>query len=263
VGFSELVVIGLLVLLFFGSKELPRMLREVGRLYGQLRQYSDKLRRELDEVARQADPPRIAAPDAATARKAELRARFLKLRKALPADERASLCERVCAHALAQPDVEKARAVLVYLTLGSEVATDTLITSLRAGGKRVIVPYCKNSSHDLGVAEITDIATQTAPGEHGIREPSTELRDNFLKSDIGLVICPGVSFDRHGARLGRGKGYYDNFLRELQNRVPIVGLAFQCQVSDELFPFTYHDVPMTQVITEDGPLIPKVQHDPG
>jgi 5-formyltetrahydrofolate cyclo-ligase len=64
-----------------------------------------------------------------------------------------------------------------------------------------------------------------------------------------------VGFDVYGARIGRGKGFYDNFLRELKGRIPFWGLAFDCQISQERFPFDYPDVAMDQVVTESGLLI--------
>ena len=60
-----------------------------------------------------------------------------------------------------------------------------------------------------------------------------------------------------GGRLGRGYAYYDNFLRELKGRVPIIGLAFECQVQSEQLPFSYSDVVMDQIITENGFKLPQ------
>ena len=256
VGFTEILTIGLLILLFFGSKELPQFIREAGRLFARLRAYSDRMRRELDSVAREVDP---GAPgpvrNEAVERKTGLRSRFLAARKALPPGRRQELSARITEHAMAMKEVAGAKAAMVYLAMGSEVDTGPLIERLQAAGARIVLPYCRDTSRDLGIAEVTDIAAQTAPGLHGAREPLPDRRDNFLRSDISVVICPGVAFDRRGGRLGRGAGYYDNFLRELSGRVPFVGLAFACQVADEPFPFDYHDVPMTEVVTEDGAVV--------
>ena len=45
IGFGELVVIGVLALLFVPTDDLPRLAREFGRRYGQLRRAADDLRR--------------------------------------------------------------------------------------------------------------------------------------------------------------------------------------------------------------------------
>lgn len=45
VGFSELVLIGLVALLVVGPEQLPKLMREAGRYYGQARRAADDLRR--------------------------------------------------------------------------------------------------------------------------------------------------------------------------------------------------------------------------
>jgi 5-formyltetrahydrofolate cyclo-ligase len=254
VGFSEIVLVLVLVLLFFGSKELPTFVREAGKMVSKVRKYGDQVRRELDVVAREVSPVAETGTIGSEARETKnaLRNKYLAARKALSDEQRETLSSRIAALVLALPEVRSAKAVMVYRHTRTEVRTGELIAKLRAEGKRIVLPYTRTVSRDLGVAEVTDEHTQTAPGAGGIHEPVPGIRDNFLKSDIGVVICPGVGFDRLGGRLGRGQGYYDNFLREINGRVPFVGLAFGCQVAEEPFPFDYHDVPMTLVVTEDG-----------
>ncbi|MFP4418545.1 MAG: 5-formyltetrahydrofolate cyclo-ligase, partial [Chitinispirillaceae bacterium] len=146
-------------------------------------------------------------------------------------------------------------SVMIYLATDDEVYTRNCIEQMLTAGKRVIVPYCYDGVCRLGVAEISDMKKDLVTGKYGIEEPHETIRKNFLKSDIDLVVCPGVSFDRYGARLGRGKGYYDSFLEELKGRVPLIGLAYECQISSDPLPFDYHDIAVDQIITEDGPII--------
>jgi 5-formyltetrahydrofolate cyclo-ligase len=256
VGFTEIITILVLVLLFFGSKEIPTFVREAGRLLAKLRRYSEQVRRELDDVARSADPEVRTAGQTDTVRekKQELRERFLAARTSLSDQQRREMSDRIARNAMELKALSDARAVMVYLNTRTEVATDTLVARLRQAGKRIVIPYVREISRDLGIAEVRNEDEETSVSVHNIREPLPEIRENFLKSDISVVVCPGVAFDRRGARVGRGKGYYDNFLRELSGRVPFVGLAFNCQISDEPFPFDYHDVPMTSVVTEQGVL---------
>lgn len=40
--------------------------------------------------------------------------------------------------------------------------------------------------------------------------------------NLDLIIVPGVAFDKTGSRLGRGKGYYDNYLSKAKHKFPLI-----------------------------------------
>ncbi len=248
-GFSEILIIVAVVLMFFGSKELPRFIREIAGFLTKARRYSDKLRREIDDLSRPEPPTPTESP---AMKKRKLRARYLETRKGLSEGDRREKSEQIWNNLRELEEFRTAGTVMVYVDIGSEVHTKRFFRGLREEGKRVVVPYCKIPTQEIGLAEIVDPETQLVPGAFGVPEPERSLRDNFFKSDLQLIICPGVAFDRQGGRLGRGKHYYDSFLGELRGRVPIVGLAFAGQIMDEQLPFEYHDVPMDEVVTEDG-----------
>ena len=63
-----------------------------------------------------------------------------------------------------------------------------------------------------------------------------------------MVVVPGVAFDKKNNRLGRGKGYYDRFLKMLPFSTPTIGLAFDFQIVENLPVKEPHDVPVSQVI---------------
>ena len=88
---------------------------------------------------------------------------------------------------------------------------------------------------------------------YDILEPSQELRHVPEKQvdvkDLDLIMVPGVGFDATGARMGHGKGYYDKLLENARPDTPLVALAFECQMFDEI-PVASHDVFMNKIITE-------------
>ncbi len=56
-----------------------------------------------------------------------------------------------------------------------------------------------------------------------------------------LLLCPGLAFDKNGARLGRGAGCYDRFLSSHRSHFSsVVGVCFERQVFDEI-PADPHD----------------------
>jgi 5-formyltetrahydrofolate cyclo-ligase len=61
------------------------------------------------------------------------------------------------------------------------------------------------------------------------------------------LFVPGVGFDLSGARMGRGKGYYDRYLQESDGLR--IGLAWSEQVLDKV-PVESHDCHMDYIITE-------------
>lgn len=88
------------------------------------------------------------------------------------------------------------------------------------------------------------------PGAFGILEPDARS-PTLAAGEIDLVLCPGLGFDRHGTRLGRGRGFYDRFLARLRPQVPRIGVAFPCQLAERL-PRDAHDIPMSHLATPEG-----------
>ena len=86
-------------------------------------------------------------------------------------------------------------------------------------------------------------------GFRGILEPSTASPAASL-DQVGLVLVPGVAFDRLGGRLGQGGGFYDRLLADLEGAFS-VGVAFEAQIVDTL-PLEDHDVALDALVTETG-----------
>jgi len=82
-------------------------------------------------------------------------------------------------------------------------------------------------------------------GMYGILEPN-RTKPMVTVSSLDLVIVPGCAFDKKGNRLGRGKGYYDRFLKTMQK--PIIGVCYTFRFVDTL-PHGRHDRNVDGVIT--------------
>ena len=113
------------------------------------------------------------------------------------------------------------------------------------------MPWC----NDDGELELFHLQSmdELETGMYGILEPSQELRRLPQKQvelkELDLIMVPGVGFDANGARMGHGKGYYDKLLENARPDTPLVALAFECQIFDEI-PVASHDVFMDKIITE-------------
>ncbi len=70
-------------------------------------------------------------------------------------------------------------------------------------------------------------------------------------ADIDVVLVPGLAFDRHGGRLGRGRGYYDRLLVRLPRGVTVVGVTADGAVVDSV-PMSGSDQRVGWLATESG-----------
>ena len=55
-GWAEMLLLGIVVLLVMGPRELPTMLRTLGRMAGRMRAITQTFRSQIDEIAREVDP---------------------------------------------------------------------------------------------------------------------------------------------------------------------------------------------------------------
>jgi 5-formyltetrahydrofolate cyclo-ligase len=158
----------------------------------------------------------------------------------------------ICAKFMALPAYKAARTVMWYVDAGSEVRTRHTLPEALGHGKRVVVPWCVVETNTLELFLLADM-TELVEGAYKILEPKPELRhlpNKVVKpEELDLVMVPGTAFDLRGARMGQGKGYYDRLLASARPNAPLVGMAFDCQIFDEI-PVAPHDVFMELVLTE-------------
>ncbi|MFP4240823.1 MAG: 5-formyltetrahydrofolate cyclo-ligase [Chitinispirillaceae bacterium] len=187
--------------------------------------------------------------------KAQLRRYYLSVRKKISTSDHLEKSAKIAQHVKAQPLFKSSGTIMIYCSIGSEVRTDELICAMLSGGKRVAVPCCSAESRLMSAAEIRNPKRDLVCGPYGTVQPPEVSRITVSLTEIEYVVCPGVAFDYNGNRLGRGKACYDSFLSLLKGKIPIVGLAFECQISSENLPADSHDIAMDQIITENGPLL--------
>ena len=160
------------------------------------------------------------------------------------------LSRTIVASCMSLPEYRQAKTVLFYIDVRSEVRTRNDLSNALSSGKKIVVPYCVDGELELFHLEHND---ELAIGMYRILEPKTELRTVAAKKvdvkEIDMIIVPGVAFDRRGGRTGHGKGYYDKMLEHARLDTPLVALAFECQMFEEI-PMQDHDIFMDKVVTE-------------
>jgi 5-formyltetrahydrofolate cyclo-ligase len=187
-------------------------------------------------------------------RKAAIREQARKNR--IAQKDKDAVSRGICEKFMALPAYAAAKTVMWYVDAGSEVRTRHTLPAALAHGKRVVVPWCVVETNTLELFLLEDMS-ELVEGAYKILEPKTELRllpRKIVKpEELDLVMVPGTAFDPRGGRMGQGKGYYDRLLATARREAPLVGMAFDCQVFDEI-PVAPHDVFMDMVLTESRAL---------
>jgi 5-formyltetrahydrofolate cyclo-ligase len=108
-------------------------------------------------------------------------------------------------------------------------------------GKQFFIPAFDET---YGVYRMAALSEDLKSGKFRIPEPVEPVR----AKQLDLLLVPGIAFDRHGNRLGRGGGFYDRLLAEYP-AATAVGLCFDFQLVDSL-PAEPHDRPVDWIVTE-------------
>lgn len=169
------------------------------------------------------------------------------LRMVVPEAERKSAAEEVFERLEKTAAFMLAERILMYHSLPDELYTLDFLKKW-SGRKRFYLP--RVNGVDLEVLPYEE--TRLELGSFHIEEPTGN--DVTDPEEIELVVVPAVAYDRKGKRLGRGKGFYDRFLKT--TKATKVGVGYEFQLVDEV-PSEPHDVAMDMVITQHTTIVIK------
>lgn len=131
-----------------------------------------------------------------------------------------------------------------YMPIRSEIDPRPTMTALAEAGVPLCVPVIEGREQPLIFREWTP-ESEMVDGPFGAAVPKRgEWRDPQI------LIVPLVGFDRTGARLGYGGGFYDRTLALLREKLPIraYGLAYSAQ--EATIPVEDVDQRLDAVVTE-------------
>ncbi|EOT42472.1 5-formyltetrahydrofolate cyclo-ligase [Enterococcus columbae] len=122
-----------------------------------------------------------------------------------------------------------------------EVATYPLYQLAWQEGKTVVVP--KSLPNRQLAFYAVDEKTEYTTTKFGVEEP---LSQHFVdKTNIQLLIVPGVAFKKEGYRIGYGGGFYDRYLADYTGET--ISLVFKEQLITNWQPQSF-DLPVQQII---------------
>jgi len=161
--------------------------------------------------------------------------------------ERLKRSELIKQKVFSTKEYQEAKLFFTYVSNGLEVDTWQIVKGSLKIKKKVCVPVITDyKKRKMEVAEVNDIL-KLRENKWGIYQPPEEKLVLVDKTSIDLILVPGIAFDIKGNRLGRGKGFFDEFLKDVIN-ISVFGLAFSFQIFNSL-PVTEFDIPVSKVIT--------------
>lgn len=177
-----------------------------------------------------------------TQSKEDIRSRVRACKSMLGEAERVAAASRVFDRVRAMAAFLMAHRVLLYHSLPDELSTREFIDSFAdAPDKQFFLPRVNGLDLEILPYE----RSRMHLGAFRIEEPDGD--DTVDISDIDLVIVPAVAYDRHGNRVGRGKGYYDRLLS--RSKAVTIGVCYDFQLFDEI-EAEEHDIPVHFVVAD-------------
>jgi 5-formyltetrahydrofolate cyclo-ligase len=182
--------------------------------------------------------------------KNDIRSALLNQRKCLDSQEVTRGSTQVCTRLLALAEVRLARRLVLYAAFANEIDLRPVCDEWQRLGREFYLPRFNPQQGGYELAAVGDLKADTVIGAYGILEPGPGQKVLPKKNcdDAEQVwLIPGVGFDEHGQRLGRGAGYYDRLLETAAGIK--IGVAYEWQVKPAI-PAETFDVKMNVVVTD-------------
>ncbi len=181
-------------------------------------------------------------------RKARLRDQMKKKRDSISAASREIKSRSIASEVRKLGVYTKARTIMLYMNIGSEVATKEMIEMALKDGKKVLIPFLGKTKKNIRAAKIVSLEKGLVKGAFGIMEPEPRLCRAVPEENVDMVVVPAVAYDLSCRRIGYGGGYYDRWLKKVPEKAR-VGVAYDTQVVKEI-PDCRGDVKLNMIVTE-------------
>jgi 5-formyltetrahydrofolate cyclo-ligase len=190
----------------------------------------------------------------ASAGKSALRERLLTARRSVSDVVRAQQAAALAGHVDAL--AVGGGTVCGYVPVGTEPGSIAMLDVLARHADRVLLPVARTTSDDDAVAlrwgEYRP--AELVAARFGLLEPAGPWLPATAVAEASIVLVPALAVDRTGARLGRGRGFYDRTLVLRGPRARLIAVVRDEELLDEV-PHEPHDVPMTHALTPGRGLV--------
>ena len=178
--------------------------------------------------------------------KAELRKKYRALRADMTQSEIDDLSLQI-ANQVLKLDIWDASFYHLYLSIEElfEVNTDYVLNILAGKDKNILISKSNFTTGKMKHFLLTD-NTSIKKNSFNIPEPIDGIEIGV--NQIEIVFVPLLAFDKHGHRVGYGKGFYDTFLNECNPQTLKIGLSF-FEVENEISDTFEGDIKLDYCIT--------------
>ena len=169
-----------------------------------------------------------------------LRAIVEQRRRIMTPEQVAADSKLICEQIEQMSAFREAHSVLIYYPVHNEVDLRPLLEKYQ-DQKTFLFPVTHRHYMEIRPYDGEEMMRK---GHYGVPEPQTEE----YKGAIDLILVPGVVFDQHCHRIGRGGGYYDKFLR----RHPLakkIGVCYAFQLKKHSIPHWFNDQKLDSIVT--------------
>ncbi len=178
--------------------------------------------------------------------KQEFRKKYKDLRSKLSSEEISSNSIAIANEILKLP-IWDAEFYHVFLSIAQlkEVDTEPILSILSGKDKHIVLSRTEFKTTSMKHFLLTD-STKIKTNSWNIPEPVDGIE--IKPRQIEIVFVPLLAFDKQGSRVGYGKGFYDNFLRECKPEALKIGLSF-FEAEDSISGITNNDVKLDLCVT--------------
>lgn len=177
-----------------------------------------------------------------------IRKYVIEQRESLSEENKCALLQSVIDQ-MSHFDFSKIKVVHIYLPIKTKNEIDTfpIIRFLRliASHVTIVIPRSNFKTFEMQNVICND-NTILNENNYGIMEPVDGTIIPY--EEIDMVICPLLTFDKNGYRVGYGKGFYDRFLSQCREDVVKIGLSY-FEPIEKIEDIDGHDVKLNYAIS--------------
>ncbi len=240
IGFLEIFIVLGLMIFAFNAKQIAQIFHWFQQMRNKFQQTKIKMQDEFQQILLET-PQSLNTSNT----KEEWRKWGKKEVQKIPQKSMLDRVQSVIEFLETNPHYQKANRIGAFYGKLDEIETTLILKKILSDKKELFLPYCKENQ--MHFSQIFNIYTDLETGPLGIKEPKQPLQTN-AKVTPKLLLIPGLVFDTYGGRLGRGKGFYDFYLKN--HSVFKIGICLDTQITDKKLSLDQHDQKMNILISE-------------